>query len=83
MSVIIKEGRVVFQIGYTKDNILEIRSSNRYPTGNWTHLEASRYYDRKKKIEKGKAHKYSMKRGIALIYGGCSLWINFKILYLR
>ena len=54
VSVIIKDGRIVFQIGYTKDNILEIRSSSRYTTGNWTYLEATRYYDRKKKIEKGK-----------------------------
>lgn len=48
-----KEGKIVFQVGYTEDVKMEIRSSNRYMTGNWTHLEATRYYDRKKKIEKG------------------------------
>lgn len=49
-----KEGRIVFRIGYTENIELEIKSSNRYTTGNWTRLEAARHYDRKKKTEKGK-----------------------------
>lgn len=50
----IKDGRVLLQIGYREDLKLEIKSTNRYTNGNWTHIEVGRQYDRKKKIEKGK-----------------------------
>lgn len=52
-----KDGRVLLQIGYKEDLRLEIKTSNRYTTGNWTHLEMVRQYDRKKKIEKGDSEK--------------------------
>lgn len=54
VSVTLSEGRVVFRVGYGGDISLEISSNSRYNTGNWTRLEATRYFDRKKKVEKGK-----------------------------
>nr|XP_018899369.1 PREDICTED: laminin subunit alpha-1 [Bemisia tabaci] len=53
VSVTLSEGRVVFRVGYGGDISLEISSNSRYNTGNWTRLEATRYFDRKKKVEKG------------------------------
>lgn len=44
----------MFRIGYGGDSSLEISTLKKYNTGNWTRLEASRYFDRKKKVEKGK-----------------------------
>lgn len=65
--IIIKEGRIVFQIGYTEDIKLEIKTSNRYMTGNWTHVEATRYYDRKKKIEKGIKYLYYLEFNLKVV----------------
>ncbi|XP_065226738.1 laminin subunit alpha lam-3-like [Planococcus citri] len=52
ISITMKDGRVLVQIGYREDLKLEIRTTNRYTTGNWTHVEMVRQYDRKKKLEK-------------------------------
>ncbi|XP_054282487.1 laminin subunit alpha-1 [Macrosteles quadrilineatus] len=53
VSLTLSHGHVVFRIGYGGDSSLEMMTLKRYNTGNWTRLEASRYFDRKKKIEKG------------------------------
>lgn len=52
-----KDGRVSLQIAYKEDLRLEIKTTIRYTTGNWTRLEMVRHYDRKKKIEKGNLNK--------------------------
>ncbi|KAI5705223.1 hypothetical protein M8J75_013109 [Diaphorina citri] len=53
VSLVLQQGHVVFRISYGGDSSLEISTTGRYNTGNWTRLEATRYFDRKKKIERG------------------------------
>lgn len=53
VSLTLAQGHVVFRIGYGGDSSLEMTTIKTYNNGNWTRLEASRYFDRKKKIEKG------------------------------
>ncbi|CAA3033141.1 Hypothetical predicted protein [Olea europaea subsp. europaea] len=53
VSLVLHQGHVVFRIGYGGDASLEISTNSRYNTGNWTRLEATRYFDRKKKVERG------------------------------
>lgn len=53
MSLALAQGHIVFRISYGGDSSLEMTTLKTYNTGNWTRLEASRYFDRKKKIEKG------------------------------
>lgn len=44
----------MFRVSYSGYSLLEISTTSRYNTGSWTKLEATRYFDRKKKLEKGK-----------------------------
>ncbi|XP_066906769.1 laminin subunit alpha-1 [Halyomorpha halys] len=53
ISLTLKDGRLVFRINYGIESTLEMSSFEKYNTGNWTRVEASRYFDRKKKLEKG------------------------------
>ncbi|BES88583.1 laminin subunit [Nesidiocoris tenuis] len=53
VSLTLKNGRVVFKIGYGGDSSLEMSTIEKYNNGKWTRIEASRYFDRKKKLEKG------------------------------
>ncbi|XP_046676227.1 laminin subunit alpha-1 isoform X3 [Homalodisca vitripennis] len=53
VSLTLSQGHVVFRIGYGGDSSLEISTVKTYNNGNWTRLEATRYFDRKKKVEKG------------------------------
>lgn len=53
VSLLLRDGHVVFQIGYGGESQLEMSSSRRYNDGNWTSVEASRSFDRRRGIEKG------------------------------
>ncbi|XP_025195973.1 laminin subunit alpha-1 [Melanaphis sacchari] len=53
IEIRIHDGKVVFRVSYSGYSLLEISSTSRYNTGSWTKLEATRYFDRKKKLEKG------------------------------
>uniref|UniRef100_A0A8D8X2U9 Laminin subunit alpha-1 n=1 Tax=Cacopsylla melanoneura TaxID=428564 RepID=A0A8D8X2U9_9HEMI len=53
VSLVLSQGHVVFRIKYGGEASLEIATTGRYNTGNWTRLEATRYFDRKRKIERG------------------------------
>uniref|UniRef100_A0A0A9YKQ2 Laminin subunit alpha-1 n=1 Tax=Lygus hesperus TaxID=30085 RepID=A0A0A9YKQ2_LYGHE len=53
VSLTLKNGRVIFRIGYGGDSSLEMSTTEKYNNGKWTRIEASRYFDRKKKLEKG------------------------------
>ncbi|XP_052132560.1 laminin subunit alpha-1, partial [Frankliniella occidentalis] len=55
VSMALHQGRVRFRIGYGGQggSFLEITTAAKYNTGNWTHVEASRYFDRNRKLEKG------------------------------
>lgn len=44
----------MFRVNYSGYSFLEISTASRYNTGVWTKLEVTRYFDRKKKLEKGK-----------------------------
>lgn len=55
------DGRVVFQVSYSGYSLLEISTTSRYNTGSWIKLEATRYFDRKKKLEKGKLEDTKLK----------------------
>nr|CAD7455143.1 unnamed protein product [Timema tahoe] len=52
VSLTLSEGRVMFNIGYGGDLYLEILTPEKHNHGNWTIVEASRYFDRKSKKEK-------------------------------
>ncbi|CAG2061905.1 unnamed protein product, partial [Timema podura] len=54
VSLTLSEGRVMFNIGYGGDLYLEILTPEKHNHGNWTIVEASRYFDRKSKKEKCK-----------------------------
>lgn len=89
VSLTLSQGHVVFRIGYGGDSSLEMMTLNRYNTGNWTRLEASRYFDRKKKIEKGNycylfgkcncAHIFNIHalKQTNIIYSSMNLWSIF------
>lgn len=53
MSLSLRDGRVVFRVGYGGENRLEMVSHEKHNTGNWTIVEASRLFDRKQKLENG------------------------------
>lgn len=53
VSILLRDGHVVFQIGYGGESQLEMSSSRRYNDGNWTSVEASRNFDRRRGVEKG------------------------------
>lgn len=53
VSLILRDGRVVFRVGYGGENRLEMASLDKHNTGNWTIVEASRLFDRKQKLENG------------------------------
>jgi len=53
VSLILRDGRVVFRVGYSGENRLEMASLDKHNTGNWTIVEASRLFDRKQKLENG------------------------------
>uniref|UniRef100_T1HX12 Laminin subunit alpha-2 n=1 Tax=Rhodnius prolixus TaxID=13249 RepID=T1HX12_RHOPR len=55
ISLVLKDGRLVFRIGYGGDATLEISTLEKYNNGSWNRVEASRYFDRKKKLEKENA----------------------------
>lgn len=53
MSLTLRDGRVVFRVGYGGENRLEMASHDKHNTGNWTIVEASRLFDRRQKLENG------------------------------
>ncbi|KAK3921962.1 Laminin subunit alpha-1 [Frankliniella fusca] len=55
VSLSLHEGKVRYRIGYGSqgDSFLEITTAAKYNTGNWTRVEASRYFDRNRRLEKG------------------------------
>ncbi|VVC37186.1 Hypothetical protein CINCED_3A012310 [Cinara cedri] len=53
IEIRLHDGKVVFRVSYSGYSLLEISTTSRYNTGSWTKLEATRYFDRKKKLEKG------------------------------
>jgi hypothetical protein len=53
VSLTLRDGRVLFRVGYGGETRLEMASQDRHNTGNWTIVEASRLFDRRKKLEKG------------------------------
>ncbi|XP_071452213.1 laminin subunit alpha-2-like [Hetaerina americana] len=53
ISIVLRKGRVVFRIGYGGDSRLELSTEGRYNNGEWIRVEASRAYDRKRRLEKG------------------------------
>lgn len=53
MSLTLRNGKVLFRVGYGGETRLEMASQDRHNTGNWTIVEASRLFDRRKKLEKG------------------------------
>lgn len=54
IEIRLQDGKVVFRVSYSGYSLLEISTTSRYNTGTWAKLEATRYFDRKKKLEKGK-----------------------------
>ena len=50
--IFLREGRVVLHIAYGGNVNLEMSSSFRYNTGNWTKVDAFRQYQNRKGIEK-------------------------------
>nr|CAD7199120.1 unnamed protein product [Timema douglasi] len=63
VSLTLSEGRVMFNIGYGGDLYLEILTPEKHNHGNWTIVEASRYFDRKSKKEKCKLRGGVKKKG--------------------
>ncbi|XP_069690531.1 laminin subunit alpha-2 isoform X2 [Periplaneta americana] len=53
VSLTLRDGRVLFRVGYGGETQLEMASQDKHNTGNWTIVEASRLFDRRKKLEKG------------------------------
>ncbi|KDR22194.1 Laminin subunit alpha-1, partial [Zootermopsis nevadensis] len=53
VSLTLRNGKVLFRVGYGGETRLEMASQDRHNTGNWTIVEASRLFDRRKKLEKG------------------------------
>lgn len=53
VSLSLRDGRVVFQIGYGGESQLEMSSTKKYNDGNWTVVEATRNFDKKRNVEKG------------------------------
>ncbi|XP_074102845.1 wing blister [Cotesia typhae] len=52
IMIFLREGRVILQIGYGNNISMEMSSSYRYNTGNWTKVDAFRQYQPRKNIEK-------------------------------
>lgn len=50
--IFLREGKVILQIGYGGNVSMEMSSNFKYNTGNWTKVDASRYYQLHKNIEK-------------------------------
>ncbi|XP_043794597.1 laminin subunit alpha-2 isoform X1 [Apis laboriosa] len=50
--IFLREGKVILQIGYGSNVSMEMSSNFKYNTGNWTKVDAFRYYQLHKNIEK-------------------------------
>ncbi|XP_050425592.1 laminin subunit alpha-1 isoform X2 [Adelges cooleyi] len=53
IDIRMQDGKVIFRVSYSGYSMLELSTASRYNVGTWTRLEATRYFDRKKKVEKG------------------------------
>jgi hypothetical protein len=59
-------------VGYGGETRLEMASQDRHNTGNWTVVEASRLFDRRKKLEKGLWKNHLVQHSSLLVIS-CSL----------
>jgi hypothetical protein len=93
VSLTLRDGKVLFRVGYGGETRLEMASQDRHNTGNWTIVEASRLFDRRKKLEKGVLVKYYLvTRNSFTLYnfffcqmpqsGPCHHHFRFNIIYL-
>lgn len=48
----LREGRVILHVGYGGNVSMEMSSTHKYNTGNWTKVDAGRHYQSQKHIEK-------------------------------
>lgn len=45
ISLLLQDGRVQFRVGYGGESILSLTTKERYNTGNWTTIQATRFYN--------------------------------------
>ena len=57
VSLLLKNGHIYFRVGYGGDSHLEMVSLDKHNTGNWTIVEATRHFERKDKLEKGRSNR--------------------------